>query len=52
MTPLVIDGRIIDVEVRVSPGLPGFEVAWLPDTLVKESKERVRTYATVVNVHE
>ena len=51
-TPLVIDGRIIDVEVGVSPGLPGFEVAWLPDTLVKESKERVRTYATVVNVHK
>jgi len=31
-TTLGIDGRIIDVEVDVSPGLP-----------VKESKERVRT---------
>ncbi len=41
--PLGIDGRIIDVEVDVSPGLPGFELVGLPDTSVKESKERVRT---------
>jgi len=41
--PLEIDGRIIDVEVDVSPGLPGFELVGLPDTSVKESKERVRT---------
>ena len=40
---LGIDGRIIDVEVDVSPGLPGFELVGLPDTSVKESKERVRT---------
>ena len=45
-TTLGIDGRIIDVEVDVSPGLPGFELVRLPDTLVKESKERVRTAAT------
>ncbi len=42
-TTLGIDGRIIDVEVDVSPGLPGFELVGLPDTSVKESKERVRT---------
>ena len=41
--PLGIDGRIIDVEVDVSPGLPGFELVGLPDTSVKESKERVCT---------
>ena len=40
---LGIDGRIIDVEVDVSPGLPSFELVGLPDTSVKESKERVRT---------
>ena len=40
---LGIDGRIIDVEVDVSPGLPGFELVGLPDTSVKESKERVCT---------
>ena len=42
-TTLGIDGRIIDVEVDVSSGLPGFELVGLPDTSVKESKERVRT---------
>ena len=42
-TTLGIDGRIIDAEVDVSPGLPGFELVGLPDTSVKESKERVRT---------
>ena len=49
-TTLGIDGRIIDVEVDVSPGLPGFELVGLPDTSVKESKERVRTvrFATPV----
>ena len=40
-TTLGIDGRIIDVEVDVSPGLPGFELVGLPDTSVKESKGRV-----------
>ena len=43
-TTLGIDGRIIDVEVDVSPGLPGFELAGLPDTSVKESKERVTVH--------
>ena len=42
-TTLGIDGRTIDVEVDVSPGLPGFELVGLPDTSVKESKERVWT---------
>ena len=40
---LGIVGRLIDVEVVVSPGLPGFELVGLPDTSVKESKARVRT---------
>ena len=42
-TTLGIDGRIIDVEVDASFGLPAFELVGLPDTSVKESKERVRT---------
>ncbi|ERJ90627.1 hypothetical protein HMPREF1992_01526 [Selenomonas sp. oral taxon 892 str. F0426] len=42
-TTLGIDRQIIDVEVDVSLGLPGFELVGLPDTSVKESKERVRT---------
>ena len=43
-TTFGIDGRIIDVEVDVSPGLPGFELVGLPDTSVKESKERVTVH--------
>ena len=45
-TTLGIDGRIIDVEVDVdvSPGLPGFELVGFPDTSVKESKERVTVH--------
>ena len=43
-TTLGIDRRTIDVEVDVSPGLPGFELVGLPDTSVKESKERVTVH--------
>ncbi len=34
---------LIEVEVDVSGGLPGFEIVGLPDTAVREAKERVRT---------
>jgi magnesium chelatase family protein len=36
------DARILDVEADVSQGLPGFCIVGLPDTAVKESRERVR----------
>lgn len=38
-----LDGYLVDVEVDVSAGLPAWEVVGLPDTSVKEAKERVRT---------
>ena len=38
-----IDGYIVDVEVDISQGLPAFDIVGLPDSAVKESKERVRT---------
>ncbi len=38
-----IEGYRVDVEVDVSPGLPSFNLVGLPDTAVKESKERVRS---------
>lgn len=38
-----IDGFIIDVEVDVSAGLPKTDIVGMPDTAVRESKERVRT---------
>lgn len=37
-----IDGYQVDVEIDLSNGLPGFDVVGLPDTAVKESRERVR----------
>jgi magnesium chelatase family protein len=36
-----IDGCAVTVEVDVSRGLPGFHVVGLPNTAVKESRERV-----------
>lgn len=38
-----VDGLLIDVEVDAANGLPGFEMVGMPDTLVREAKERVRT---------
>ena len=38
-----LEGFLVDVEVDVSNGLPSFEIVGLPDTAVKESKERVRS---------
>jgi len=38
---LGINGYIVDVECGISSGLPSFDTVGLPDTAVKESKERV-----------
>ena len=38
-----IDGSVIDVEVDISRGLPGFSIVGLPDGAIRESRERVRT---------
>lgn len=37
-----IDGYVVEVEIDVNPGLPGYEVVGLADTAIKESKERVK----------
>jgi len=39
---LGIDAYVVDVEVDISAGLPGFVTVGLPDAAVRESKERVR----------
>lgn len=36
-----IDAYIVEVEVDLSPGLPAFSTVGLPDTAVKESRDRV-----------
>ena len=37
-----IDGFAVEVEVNMAHGMPMFEIVGLPDTSVKESRERVR----------
>ncbi len=43
MTLLGIEGCRIEVQVDVSNGMPAWDIVGLPDTSIKESKERVRT---------
>ena len=38
-----IDAPMVRVEAHLSNGLPGFTIVGLPETAVKESKERVRS---------
>jgi len=37
-----VEGQLVTVEVHVSSGLPSYTVVGLPDTAVRESRERVR----------
>ncbi|PTX61284.1 magnesium chelatase family protein [Melghirimyces profundicolus] len=39
---LGIDGYIVEVEVDISNGLPTFDLVGLPDSAVRESRDRVR----------
>lgn len=38
-----IDGYIIEVEVDLSNGLPAFDLVGLPDSAIRESRDRVRS---------
>ena len=38
-----LKGYIVEVETDISRGMPTFNIVGLPDTSIKESKERVRT---------
>lgn len=38
-----LNGYLISIQVDISAGMPYFEIVGLPDTSVKESKERVKT---------
>jgi magnesium chelatase family protein len=37
-----VEGYIVTTEADISQGLPGFDIVGLPDSAVKESKDRVR----------
>ncbi|QTL98443.1 YifB family Mg chelatase-like AAA ATPase [Iocasia frigidifontis] len=41
-TIMGVDGFIVQVEVDLARGLPAFDIVGLPDTAVRESRERVR----------
>lgn len=38
-----LEGHLIDVQIDITSGIPSFEIVGLPDTTVKEAKERVKT---------
>jgi magnesium chelatase family protein len=38
-----IDARIIEIEVDIIRGLPNFTIVGLPDSTIKESRERIRS---------
>lgn len=42
-----VDGRVVEVEADLSPGLPGCAIVGLPDASLNEARDRVR--AAVVN---
>ncbi len=45
---LGVEGFPIDVEINISQGLPQFIIVGLPDTAVKESRERVKS--AIINI--
>ena len=47
---LGVDGYIVDVEVNISTGLPQLTVVGLPDTAVRESRERVKSAITNIGL--
>lgn len=46
---LGIEAPLVSVEVHLSNGLPAFHIVGLPETAVKESKDRVRS--AIINAH-
>jgi magnesium chelatase family protein len=44
-----MESPLVEVEVHISGGLPGLAIVGLPETAVKESKDRVR--AAILNSH-
>lgn len=41
--PMGIDAQSVRVETHLAPGLPAFTIVGLPDTAVRESRDRVRS---------
>ncbi len=45
-----VDGYVIDVEVDIAKGLPGYTLVGLPDNAIKEGKERVKS--AIININQ
>lgn len=45
-----IDAKIVNVEVNISNGVPCFDIVGLPDSIVKESKDRIKTAITNTDI--
>ena len=41
-TLIGLDGKLVEVESDITSGLPTFSIVGLPDSSIKESKDRVR----------
>ena len=46
-----IDGYLVEVQTDVTSGIPSFNVVGLPDTSIKESKERVKASIKNININ-
>ncbi len=43
LTLVGLEGHVVDIEVDISEGLPGYTLLGLPDTALTESRDRVRS---------
>jgi magnesium chelatase family protein len=41
-TPLGFEGTLVKIEIEVRKGIPGIDIVGLPDSSVRESRERIR----------
>ena len=46
-----IDAYIVEVEVDISFGLPMFNIVGMPETAVRESRERVKSAIKIGRAH-
>ena len=50
MAPWWIEWRLISIEIDSNKSLPGIDIIWLPDSSVKESRERLRSTFRSCNI--
>ena len=44
-----VNGFVVDVEAHVAPGLPGFAISGLGDSAVKQSSDRIKAVAALID---